>query len=295
MGQPLSKSFKNKGEASEGVKLALKPKWASRASQGFLRDDLSSKSTVISDDSLATRSHECFQPSQADAVAAIRTANRFFDGSLDDTWPLPTVSPKSNLETHKASRSQSDGICLPQPSLDFVVQSRTPSRPVPVKRNQWRRESEHLDHSEDSDDVQYLKKLYCERTWAMFARITEARKRHQRLSTRSHVPEEVPSELQMGQDLSQEVHVSAASLSTSPSHHMIFSCDLEWAKTSSIVGETISRKGSLYFIFAIQLFPRARRLLSALFILYIIHIFWILIESLFGAKLHSLRLLQWVI
>ena len=97
------------------------------------------------------------------------------------------------------------------------------------------------DHDDTDHDVQYLKRLYEMRTWDMYVRITEARKKQQPFRStsnaphRSHVPA-VPVMMdetlgQWQQDASEDVppltYTTATGEDVSDHEEMIFSCDLE--------------------------------------------------------------------
>ena len=126
------------------------------------------------------------------------------------------------------------GVFRQQPSnlTEASTENRTPSRPVPVKgakRNSSEasyQEPEHLglwrDH--DDSDAQYLKRLYELRTWDMWVRITEARKRQRTVGNTVEKTGEGPPmlamELRPGQTPPTPTDVSE-------NEEMIFSCDFE--------------------------------------------------------------------
>ena len=122
------------------------------------------------------------------------------------------------------------------PAIEIVNRNRAPSRPVkcPPRSKEpfaWGMGQDDADKSwndtdDNTEDVQYLKRLYEMRTWDMYVRITEARKRQKYNPRRSHVQANgAPLMPETERRLLEEPHTASADLS--PSHEMIFSCDLE--------------------------------------------------------------------
>lgn len=184
----------------------------SSANSGHCGDDLtSSKSTVSTEDSLQPRRRDSLE----DAIAAIQSANAFFDGSslITKSWDRPDVG----TALHRRQK---------HPFVDVMNENRTPSRPVPVKGARRRQELSQEEHfgqwrEHDEPDVRYLKSLYERRTWDMWIRITESRKK---IGNRGEVPGEGPSMLGMEPELIQTQPTQSC---MSPQDEMIFSCDLE--------------------------------------------------------------------
>ena len=216
MGQSVSKAFKLHGQPSDGGNLSQRSKGALMdATRCHGDDDLSSPSTASTEDTQP--------PPQADtAVAAIQAANAFFGSS---PWCLQRLSQNGHYATTPKDDARVSSMSRHQP-VDIVVESRTPSRPVPVKGADRRQQVVHdghhdVWHEHDESDDQYLKRLYEMRTWEMFLRITEARKRQRFTGTRGDIPEQVgePQRVAETQHASEEM--------SSSEHDMIFACDLE--------------------------------------------------------------------
>ena len=162
--------------------------------------------------------------STGDSIAAIESASAFFDG-VSLGRPL---SYRYLVEEHKQNSRRTSSPAQDQVPVggDTSNETRTPSRPVPVKGSLRRQEpsNEHFGLWRDHDDTdgQYLKRLYELRTWDMWVRITEARKR-QRMCGNSEVSGEGPPMLVMEPRMG---HSPPTPTTASPSDDMIFSCDL---------------------------------------------------------------------
>lgn len=182
---------------------------------GHCDDALTFKSSASSED---------VQPRQGslgDTMAAIQSASAFFDGST--LVQSSSGNDDQRLEVKVLHRQKS------HPTVDAASENRTPSRPVPVKGALRRQQPSHEEHfalwrDHDDSDTQYLKRLYELRTWDMWVRITEARKRQRVGASREEVCGGEPPVLAMEPHLGETPPVPTG---VSLHDEMIFSCDLE--------------------------------------------------------------------
>lgn len=220
MGQSVSKAFKLHGHGtSDGSNMSASSRGLLSAACGHCAgDDLSSKSTASTEDSCQPQQ----KPGFGGGEAAVKSANAFFGSS--PRWSLY----RGNQSGHAPQRSRQ-----PPKQVNVVkdLERRTPSRPVPVKgvlRYQLASHEDNFDlwHEGDESDAQYLQRLYEMRTWDMYVRITEARKRQRFGGGRGCVPA-----VGMGPPVvevdSQLMEAPLAPIDVPPDHDMIFSCDLE--------------------------------------------------------------------
>lgn len=218
MGQSVSKAFKVNGQPTlDGSKLSLSSRGALKAAtSGQYGDDLASKSTASTEDSQPRH-----RRSREDTIAAIQTANAFFDGAWhhSNPWHLNQHDQDGGRSYDRQKERIATGL----------VENRTPSKPVPVKGALRRQEPSHEEHLElwrehDDSDAQYLKRLYELRTWDMYCRITEARENGGFGGNRGATTGEDPPAMELEPNLVDPPHPP---MDASLNDEMIFSCDVE--------------------------------------------------------------------
>ena len=91
---------------------------------------------------------------------------------------IPSTTRTSNA-TRMTATSAADKVTTTRTTRKSLSANSTPTRssklPIPRKRNSIYNDSNRTSY--DDDDVEHLKRLYQARTWEMYYRITEARKR----------------------------------------------------------------------------------------------------------------------